>query len=106
MEVSIEEHVQEMWIKNGILSYNDTISSFPEESASDVRRACSKLKKKGDVYNLRQEFLNQQSREKASLAASKRWAQYEKKTFSETKNTNTLQSSSCFTDGMTWIGGD
>lgn len=104
MNVNIEERVRELWVKHGILSYNDTISNFPEESASDVRRACSKLKKKGDIYNLRQTFLNEQTREKASLAASKRWAQYEKKTFSESKNKNTLQS--CFADGMTWIGGD
>lgn len=105
MEVSIEERVQELWIKNGILSYNETISSFPEESASDIRRACSKLKKKGDVYNLRTEFFNGKCREKASLAANKRWDQYEKKNFSVSKNTNISQSS-CFTDGMTWICGD
>ena len=111
-ENTLEMQIKHWWVENGVMSFNETISHFSDESASDVRRACSKLKKKGQVDALRQEFLSKQSRENAALAAVNRAAvdcrttQQNAQPCSNTDRSNETSHTSCFADGMNWIGGD
>ena len=109
-ENTLETQIKQWWVENGVVSFNETISHFSDEPASDVRRACSKLKKKGQVNALRQEFLSKQSRQHAALAAVNRAvdrtiqknAQHKPYSKSSQKSSETSHTS-CFADGMNWI---
>ena len=106
-EADLIEAVTSTWVAHGIMSFKETHAHIGESCVdlSAVKKACSKAKKAGAVFNAREAHLSEVARKCASDAAITRFETSERSR-QPARSTEKQANNSIFSTDLSWTAGD